>query len=167
MAPLFLWCLGRHSKEAGDEGDLPGDVSFAHPSDLTLPEHVHARVPLQRSLCCFHGKEAHPRFDPSFDEGVVLLDQGIQVFDLPQLPAFSQQPGGFEFSNGFRIRRIFIDVDHTRAQPPASRWDALEKLNQPWSAVQGIVADFEVRAASFVELGSRVLHPTGDRAMLN
>ena len=28
--------LGRHSKEAGDEGDLPGDVSFAHPADLSL-----------------------------------------------------------------------------------------------------------------------------------
>ncbi len=36
MQPLFLLGLGGHSKEAGDEGDLPAAVSFAHPSDLSL-----------------------------------------------------------------------------------------------------------------------------------
>ena len=42
----FLLCLGRHSKEADDEGDLPGDVSFAHPSGLSLAKHVHHLVAL-------------------------------------------------------------------------------------------------------------------------
>ena len=37
----FLLSLGYHSKEAGDEGDLPADVSFAHPADLSLANHVH------------------------------------------------------------------------------------------------------------------------------
>ncbi len=36
----FLLCLGRHSKEAGDEGDLPGDVSFVRSSDLSLAHHL-------------------------------------------------------------------------------------------------------------------------------
>ena len=76
--------LGRHSKEAGDEGDLPGDVSFAHPADLSLAKHVHDLVALQRSPGRFQGKEAHPRLDQPFDEAVALLDQVIEVFDLPQ-----------------------------------------------------------------------------------
>jgi hypothetical protein len=36
MQLLSLLGLGRHSKEAGDEGDLSADVCFAHPSDLSL-----------------------------------------------------------------------------------------------------------------------------------
>ncbi len=36
----FLLCLGCHSDEVGDEGDLPGDVSFAHSSDLSLAHHL-------------------------------------------------------------------------------------------------------------------------------
>ena len=37
----FLLSLGGHSKQTGDEGDLPADVSFAHPSDLSLANPVH------------------------------------------------------------------------------------------------------------------------------
>jgi hypothetical protein len=33
----------------GDEGDLPRDVSFAHPCDLSLANHVHHFVSLERS----------------------------------------------------------------------------------------------------------------------
>ncbi len=32
----FLLGLDRHSKQAGDEGDLPVDVSFAHSFDLSV-----------------------------------------------------------------------------------------------------------------------------------
>ncbi len=46
----FLLSLSRHSKQAGDEGDLPNDVSFAYTSDLSLANHVHDLVSLQRSL---------------------------------------------------------------------------------------------------------------------
>ncbi len=67
--------LDGHSKEAGDEGDLPAAVPFAHPSDLSLANYVHHLISLQRSPCCFKGKEAQPRFDQPFDEAVVLLDQ--------------------------------------------------------------------------------------------
>ncbi len=34
----FLLSLGRRSKQTGDEGDLPVDVSFAYPSELSLAE---------------------------------------------------------------------------------------------------------------------------------
>jgi hypothetical protein len=87
----FLFSLGSYSKQAGDEDDLILDVS--------LPDHVHDLVPLQRSPSRFKGKEAHSRLGQSFDEAVVLLDQVIQVFDLPQLDRFGKHPAGFEFSN--------------------------------------------------------------------
>ncbi len=80
----FLLSLGCHSKQAGDEGDLPLDVSFAHPSDLSLSNHVHDLVALQRSPCSLEGKEAHPWLDQPLDKTVVLLDQVVQVFDLPK-----------------------------------------------------------------------------------
>ena len=55
----FLLSLGRRSKQTGEEGDLPVDVSFAYPSELSLANHVHDLIPLQRSPCRFYGKEAH------------------------------------------------------------------------------------------------------------
>ena len=100
----FLLSLGRHSKQAGDEGDLPVDVSFAHPSDLSLANHVHDLIPLQCSPCRFHGKEAHPGLDQPLDEAVVLLDQVIQVFDLPQFDLLGKDPSSFDlYVNGQKI----------------------------------------------------------------
>jgi hypothetical protein len=81
MKPRFLFSLGSHSKQVGDEGDLSADVSFAHPSDLSLTKHVHHLVSLERSLCRFNEKKAHSWLDQPFDTAMILLDQGIQVFD--------------------------------------------------------------------------------------
>ena len=35
-----MFSLGGHAKQAGDEGDLPVDVCFAHTSDLSLVNHL-------------------------------------------------------------------------------------------------------------------------------
>jgi hypothetical protein len=102
--------LGGHSKEAGDEGDLPAAVSFAHPSDLFLANHVHHLVSLQRSPYRFNRKEPQPRFDQPFDETVVLLDQVIEVFDLPEFDLLGKSFSSFEFCNGFGIGRCLIAV---------------------------------------------------------
>src|SRR5258708_33560698 len=45
---------------------------------------------------------------------MVLLDQIVEIFDLPQLHAFRKYPGGFELSNRFGIGRVLVDIDHTR-----------------------------------------------------
>ena len=111
----FLLSLGRHSKQAGDEGDLPLDVSFAHPSDLPLANHVHDLISLKRSPCRFKGKEAHPWLDQPFDKAMVLLDEVIQVFDLPQLDRFGKHASGFQVCHGLGIRRVFIHIDHARS----------------------------------------------------
>ena len=36
----FLLSLGRHSKQGGDKGYLPQDISFLHATHLSLPDHV-------------------------------------------------------------------------------------------------------------------------------
>jgi hypothetical protein len=106
----FLLCLGGR-EQVGDEGDLPGDVSFAHSCDLSLPDHVHDLVALQRSPCRFQRKEAHPGLDQPFDEAVILLDQVVQVFDLSQFDRLGKDSSCFEVYNGFGIGRILIDID--------------------------------------------------------
>jgi hypothetical protein len=59
----FLLGLGRHSKEAGDEGDLPGDVSLGHSVHLSFANHVHGLISVQGALCTLERKEAQPRLD--------------------------------------------------------------------------------------------------------
>jgi hypothetical protein len=113
----LLFSLGGYSKQAGDEGDLILAVSLPHPSDLSLPDHVHDLVSLQRSPCRFHGKEAHPWLGQSFDKAVILLDQVIQVFDLPEFYLLGKGSSGFEVGNGLGIGRILIDINHTRSRP--------------------------------------------------
>ena len=78
----FLLRLGGHSKQVGDEDDLPADVSFAHASHLPLPDHVHHLESLQGLLCRFHRKEAHPGLDQPLDEAMILRHLIVQVFDL-------------------------------------------------------------------------------------
>ena len=39
-AAYLLFSLGGYSKQAGDERDLPGEVSFVHSLHLSFPKHV-------------------------------------------------------------------------------------------------------------------------------
>ncbi len=68
------------------------------------------------SPCRLKGKEAHPGLDQPFDEAVVLLDQIIEMFDLPQFDPLGKQASGFELCNGFGIGRILVDIDHARSR---------------------------------------------------
>jgi hypothetical protein len=73
---------------------------FPTPYTCPLPIMCITRVPLERSPRRFHRKEAQPWFDQPFDEPVVLLDQGIEVFPLPQFDLLRKESSGFELGNG-------------------------------------------------------------------
>lgn len=73
----FLLGLGRYAKQAGDEGDLPGDVAFGHALHVPFPDHVHHLVALQGSPRGLERKETHPWLDAPFDEAVILLDESM------------------------------------------------------------------------------------------
>ena len=46
VTPRFLLSLGGHSKQAGDEPNLPQNVPFFHATYLPFPHHVHELVSL-------------------------------------------------------------------------------------------------------------------------
>ena len=46
VKPRFLLSLGCHSKQAGDERDLPHDVPFFHTTHLPFPHHIHDLISL-------------------------------------------------------------------------------------------------------------------------
>jgi hypothetical protein len=46
VKPHLLLSLGGHSKDAGDEGDLPQDVPFFHATYLPFPHYVHDLISL-------------------------------------------------------------------------------------------------------------------------
>jgi hypothetical protein len=52
---------------------------------------------------------------------VVLLDQIVEVFHLPQFYVFRQDASGFQVGNGLRIGRVLVDIDDTRSSSPGSR----------------------------------------------
>ena len=52
--------LGRHSKEAGDEGDLPGDVSLGHSVHLPFANHVHGLISVQGASALSKEKKPSP-----------------------------------------------------------------------------------------------------------
>ena len=53
VKPPFLFSLDRHSKQAGDERDLPYDIPLFDASHLPFPDHVHDLVSLERVPCRF------------------------------------------------------------------------------------------------------------------
>ncbi len=113
---LFSSSLGRYSKQAGGKGNLPHDVPFCYAAHLPFPHHIHDLVALQGSPRALEGKEAHPWFDQPLEKAMVLLDQVVEVFDLPEFYGFGEYSGGFEISNGFGIGSILINIDHARGR---------------------------------------------------
>ena len=81
VKPPFLFSLSRHSKQAGDERNLICDVPFFHTIHLPFPDHVHDLVSLQRVPCGLKRKEAQPGFDASFNEAMILFDDGVEILD--------------------------------------------------------------------------------------
>ncbi len=67
---------------------------------------MHRLVSLQGSPCRFKREEAQSWFDQPFDEAMILFDEVVEIFDLPQFHALRQDPTRFEVGNGFGIGGI-------------------------------------------------------------
>ncbi len=70
-------------------------VSFFYATDLPFPEHVHGSIPLQGAPRGRERKEAHSELDESFGEAMVLLDEVVEVFPLPQITRIWYDPFRF------------------------------------------------------------------------
>jgi len=90
----------------------------ALPTPLTCPLRIlfMTRVSLPGSLCRFQGKEAHGWLDQPFDEPMILLDDGIEILDLPQVCVCRQDPTRCEVGHGLGRGRILLHVADARCR---------------------------------------------------
>jgi hypothetical protein len=60
----------------------------------------------------FNRKQTHPSFRQPFEKAVILLDQIIEILDLPQFASLWDMSFCFEFGKRFWVGSIYVDVDH-------------------------------------------------------
>jgi hypothetical protein len=73
-----------HLEKLGDEGRLSSDIAATDVLNLPLPDHRHRLKACQCSSCRPEATEAEPWTSQPFHTPVVLLDDIVQAFDLPQ-----------------------------------------------------------------------------------
>ena len=103
--------LGSDSKELIEQTDLSANVAVVYAFHLSFSHHIHRLVACQYPLCRVEREETQSGPSAAFDKAVVLLDQVIEIFDLPQFDRRGKDSSGFEVCNGFGIGRILIDID--------------------------------------------------------
>jgi hypothetical protein len=105
--------LDDYSKQLGNSCDLASHIPFFHALHLPFSDDVHHLKSLQCSPSRLEGEKAHSRFRQPFDEPMILFDEVIQIFDLPQFHMLRQHSSGFELGNDFGRGRVFVDSDDT------------------------------------------------------
>ena len=74
-------------EQIGDDDGLAPDIMTVNLSKLSLPHHRHSLETRQRLPRRTETAEAEPRSDKALDTPVVLLDDVVEVFALPQTGA--------------------------------------------------------------------------------
>ena len=74
-------------EQVGDDDGLAPDIMTVNLSKLSLPHHRHRFETRQSSPRGMETAEAEPRPDKALDTPVVLLDDVVEVFALPQTGA--------------------------------------------------------------------------------
>ena len=64
--------------------NLGGSAALFHSFHLPFFDHMHCFVACQRASCRIKGKETQTRLCAAFNETMILLNQIIQEYDLPQ-----------------------------------------------------------------------------------
>ena len=94
------------------EADLFSDVALCQPSNLSLANHVHCCVALDRSLRGLERAKAEARLDPPFDRTVILLDNVIEIRDDATAASLAECMCPLQFVDHTGIRRVPVDIDH-------------------------------------------------------
>ena len=77
-------------EELVDELNLLPNFRTAHPPRLTLPDHVHGLISLDRSPRRVEFTKALLRLHASFDRSMILFQDVVQVLDRPVAATASQ-----------------------------------------------------------------------------
>jgi hypothetical protein len=71
-----------------EKRDLSDHIFLIDTLSLPLPDRIHRLDPSEGATSRVEGLKSHPWFRDLFDEPMVLLDNIIQILDLPELRAF-------------------------------------------------------------------------------
>lgn len=124
VEPSLLLSLGCHPKPTGDESHLSLDIASFYAAHLPFPDHLHYFVSLQGLPRCFKRAKTQSWLDVSFDEAVILLDKGVELFDLPQFARGWNSVLCLQLALGLGIGGVLVDRD----DPGGDRVSRVERL---------------------------------------
>jgi hypothetical protein len=111
--------LCRDAEDGMDERALRDGIALGNPADLTFADCMHRLVALNRSTSALDRSESQARANPLFDEGMILLDDVIQIRYCSATTAATEFTGLLQFDNRAGLCRTPIDVDHSRIRSAA------------------------------------------------
>ena len=90
---------------------------FFHTTHLSFLHHVDHFISAARvRQAVSKEKKPSPGLTRRQDEAVILLNNVVQVLNLPQFDCLGKRTGSFEVCNGFGISGILINSDYPRSQ---------------------------------------------------
>ena len=105
---------GAIPKRLATKLSLADGVTLGQPSDASLVDHVHRFDSLQSPPCTLKRTVSFCQPDTLLHGPVILLDDVVQVFALPQANTARQGTFGLERFHGRWICRILVHVDDSR-----------------------------------------------------
>lgn len=106
-----LFSLGDHFKPARDERDVRFDAALLYAAHLSFPDHMHGLVSPKGAPGTLKRKASQPWLDGSFDKTVILLDEVVQIFNLPQVAGVGKHSPAFGMGEHLGIGCMFINGD--------------------------------------------------------
>ena len=100
------------SKQFFDEFDLIFDISFFNPFNLSLSNHVHDFIASQRPPSRVKGLKAEAGFNPPLYKPMILFNDVVQIFNLPDFTSFRKESFLFEFLDRCWINGVLINRYH-------------------------------------------------------
>ena len=107
--PGFVSC--RHFEQLVDALNLSPNIRTAHPSRLSLLDHVHSLVSLDGSPRRLKFAKPLLGFHASFDRSMILFHDVVQVLDRPVAATVSQDSFLFHSCNRRAVEACLIGVD--------------------------------------------------------
>src|ERR1700704_5019063 len=102
----------RNLEQSCNEIEAALNLTEPYSSCLPLSDRLHRFVSLDRSPSSPKGPKALARPHSPLDRSMVLFQDVVQVLHRSQLASPPQRAFGFQLFNDWRVRGIFIHIDH-------------------------------------------------------
>lgn len=111
--PLLYLYLCSDTEDLVDERDLSCQISSVDILNLSFANHRHRFIPFESPSSCVEGAKSQVRIDQSFNVSMVLFNQIIEIFSLPDLALLGQLLLLFKRLNSRWTSRVLINIDHS------------------------------------------------------